>query len=446
MQITETVAEGLRREYRVIVPAGDIGAKMDSRLREVAGSVNIPGFRPGKIPLPLLKKRYGASVRGEVLDQTITDSVQRTVSEKGIRPALEPKIEIVSFEEGRDLEYKLQIEVLPEVKPPDFAAIALERLVAEVADTDIDTSIQRIADRRRAYESVGDSRGAESGDELVVDFAGTIDGQAISSGPTKDFRIRLGAKVLAPEFDEQLLGAKAGSHVGVTVTIPETHPNEEMRNKSAVYAVDVKDVRAPQPITIDDAFATTLGVENLAGLKKSVGEQIEREYGQIARNLLKRRLLDQLARDAAFEVPAGMIDREFESIWATVQEAVAKGGLDDDDKGKSEDELKSRYRPIAERRVRLGLLLAEVGRTNNLSVSQEDINRAISTMARNYPGQEARVFEYYQQSPQALQELQAPLFEDKVIDFILELAKVTDRKLPAADLVKAAEEYREEER
>jgi trigger factor len=445
MQITETNAEGLKREFRVVVPAVDIDAKMDGRLRELSGSINLPGFRPGKVPMTLLKKRYGASVRGEVLDQTITDSVQQAVAQSGARPALEPKIEIVSFEDGRDLEYKLQIEVLPEFKPVDFSTIALERLVADVSDADVDAAVQRLAEQRRGYEPVTDGRGAAEGDELVVDFTVRVGDEQITAQPMKDFPIRLGSKMPSAEFDEQLKGARAGQKVAVSMTVPETHSDEKMRGKTAVYDVDVKEVRAPKPIVIDDELAKGLGLESLAALKKTVREQLERDYTQVARGNLKRKLLDRLSKAHSFDVPAGMVDREFESIWSTVREAMAKNELDEDDKGKSEDELKARYRPIAERRVRLGLLLAEVGRTSNLSVTQDDINRAISQQARQFPGQEARVFEYYQQNPNALQELQAPIFEDKVVDYILEMAKVNERRLTVADFTKEVQEYKEEE-
>ncbi|MGE0747299.1 MAG: trigger factor [Rhodospirillales bacterium] len=445
MQITETNTEGLKREFRVVVPAGDIDAKMDGRLRELSGSVNMPGFRPGKVPMTLIKKRYGPSVRGEVLEQTISDSVQQAVSQSGARPAMEPKIEIVSFEDGRDLEYTLQIEVLPEVKPVDFSTVALERVTAEVSDADVDETVQRLAEQRREYEPVTDGRGAEEGDELLVDFTVRIGEETITKQPMKDFPIRLGSKMPSAEFDDQLKGAKAGQKVAVSMTVPETHSDENMRGKTAVYDVDVKEVRAPKSVSVDDALATAMGLENLAALKKTVREQMERDYGQVSRANLKRKLLDQLSKAHSFEVPPGMVDREFEAIWSTIADARAKGELDEDDKDKSEDDLKARYRPIAERRVRLGLLLAEVGRASNLQVTQDDINRAISQQARQFPGQEARVFEYYQQNPNALQELQAPIFEDKVVDYILEMAKVSDRRLPVPDFTKEIQDFKEDE-
>jgi len=437
MQIVETSSEGLKREYKVTVPHGDIEEKVSGRLAEIARTVQLPGFRPGKAPVGLLRKKYGESVRGEVLEQAIQDSYQRTISEKGIRPALEPKIEIVTFKDGADLEYKMAVEVFPEIVAPDFGKITLERLAADVEAERVDQTLQQIAERNRQYETA--ARAAENTDMVVVDFAGTVDGEALQGGQAKDMSVLLGSKQYLPGFEDQLIGAKAGEKRTIKVTLPEQWPNEALRGKEAVFEAEVTEVKAPKPIVIDDAFAKTLGLEDLAALKRAVTEQIEREYRQVSRARLKRALLDELAKLNDFAVPPGMVEREFEAIWQQLSQAKEAGQLDEDDKKLDEEALKKRYREIAERRVRLGLLIAEVGRQNKISVSQEEINRAMAERARMMPGQEQRVFEFYQKNPAAMQELQAPIFEDKVIDFILAVAKITEKKVSPTELMQDAE-------
>jgi trigger factor len=438
MQIDETSSEGLKREYKVTVPHGDIEARMSGRLAEIARTVQLPGFRPGKAPVGLLRKKYGDSVRGEILEQTIQDSYQRTITEKGIRPALEPKIEIVTFKDGADLEYKMAVELFPEIVPPDFAKIALERLSAEAKPARIDQVLQQIAERNRQYETAA-GREAADGDMVVVDFAGTIEGQPLQGGQAKGLSVLLGSKQFLPGFEDQLLGAKAGEKRTLKITLPDSWPNEAQRGKEALFETEVTDVKAPKPIVIDDAFAKTLGLDDLAALRRAVTEQIEREYRQVSRARLKRTLLDELAKRCEFAVPPGMVDREFEAIWQRLQQAKEAGQLDDDDKSLDEEALKKRYREIAERRVRLGLLIAEVGRQNSITVSQEEINRAMAERARMLPGQEQRVFEFYQKNPAAMQELQAPIFEDKVIDFIVAIAKIDEKKVSPTELMQDAE-------
>ena len=437
MQIVETNAEGLKREYTITVPYGDIEARVSGRLAEIARTVQLPGFRPGKAPVGLLRKKYGDSIKGEVLEQTIQDTYQRTISEKGLRPALEPKIEIVSFKDGADLEYKMAVEVFPEIVQPDFSKLSLERLTAEAEPARIDQVIQQIAERNRAYETA--SRPAETGDTVVVDFAGTVDGAPLQGGQAKGLSVLLGSKQYLPGFEDQLVGAKAGEKRSIKVTLPDQWPNEALRGKEAVFEAEVGEIKAPKPIVIDDTFAKTLGLEDLAALKRAVTDQIEREYHQVARARLKRALLDELAKQNNFGVPPGMVEREFEAIWRQLTQAKEADQLDEDDKKLDEEALKKRYREIAERRVRLGLLIAEVGRQNKISVSQDEINRAMAERARMMPGQEQRVFEFYQKNPAAMQELQAPIFEDKVIDFILAVAKVSDKKVSPAELMQDAE-------
>jgi trigger factor len=434
MQVTETSSEGLRREFSVVVPKEDIDGRMNTRLVEVGGTVSVPGFRPGKVPMPVLKQRYGQAVRGEILEQTIQDTIQRAMEEQEIRPAMEPKIDLVTFEEGVDLEYKLTVEVIPEIKPIDFGTIELERLSVEIPDEDVDQSITRLAEQQKTF-AVEDGRAAASGDQIVMNFVGRIEGEAFDGGSADGMELELGSGRFIPGFEDQLIGAKAGDKKEVNVTFPDDYQAENLKSKSASFDVEVTEVRTTAAVEINEEFATSMGAENLDGLKTMVREQIGNEYTQVSRGRLKRDLLDQLSEQADFEVPPTMLEEEFDSIWKQLEEAKENDKLDEDDKGKSDDELRERYQEIAARRIRLGLLLSEIGRVNNLTVSQDDLNRAMAEQAQRFPGQEAMVMQYYQENPQAMQELQAPIFEEKIIDYILELAKVTEKKVTTEELL-----------
>jgi trigger factor len=434
MQVTETSTEGLRREFSVVVPKEDIDGRMNARLVEVGASVNVPGFRPGKVPLPVLKKRFGDSVRGEILEQTIQDTIQRTMDERELRPAMEPKIDLVTFEDGVDLEYKLTVEVIPEIDPIDFGEIELERLTVEIPDDDVDQSVARLAEQQKTF-AAEEGRASENGDQVVMNFVGRIDGDAFDGGSADAMELELGTGRFIPGFEDQLVGAKPGEKRVVKVTFPDDYQAEHLKSKEAVFDVEITEVRTPAAVEINDEFATSMGAENLDALKTMVRTQISSEYTQVSRSRLKRDLLDQLSDRADFDVPPGMLDGEFESIWKQLEEAKEKDQLDEDDKGKSDDELRERYREIAARRIRLGLLLSEIGRANNLTVSQDDLNRAMAEQSQRFPGQEAMVMQYYQENPQAMQELQAPIFEEKIIDYILELAKVTERAVTTEELL-----------
>ena len=434
MQVTETLAEGLKREFTVVIPAKDFDEKMQGRLDELGKTVKLPGFRPGKVPAHLLKQKYGPSLKGEILEQTISDSWQSTIQEKGLRPALEPKIEIVSFEEGQDLEYKLAVELLPEIVAPDFSKLKLERFVAELDDEAVDRALERIAEEHKTYDPV--DRPARQGDQVRIDFVGRLDGEEFEGGNGTDVALDLGSNSFIPGFEDQLAGAETESKNEVKVTIPEDYPAENLRGKEAVFEVDVKEILEPKVPAIDDTLAQAMGMADVAALRDAVKEQIDRDYKGLSRARLKRGLLDTLSDTQEFEVPPGMVDREFDAIWQRVSAGRDQGELDPEDAEKGEDELKDQYKPIAERRVRLGLLLSEVGRANNISVAQEDLNRAMSEEARRYPGQERQVLEFFQKNPSALHELEAPIFEDKVVDFILEMADVSERTVSQDELVK----------
>jgi trigger factor len=444
MQITETSNEGLKHEFKVTIGADDIERRVETRLKELGRQVRLPGFRPGKVPITVLRQRYGTSVMGEVLERAVNDSSSEAMREHKLRPALQPKVEIVSFNAGKDLEYKLAVEVLPEVAPMNFAELKLERLHPEVPDAEVDSALQRIARQQRKDEAV--DRPAEKGDLVVIDFTGRIDGNEFPGGSAKGQRLELGAGQFIPGFEDQLMGAKAGERRDVAVTFPSDYGASDLAGKSAVFDVEVKEVRAITQQPIDDSLADAVGMENLAALRDAVRQQIEREYSGLARQRLKRQLLDRLAERHHFPVPQGMVDIELDVIWKQYEaerERVKQQGTADPDAGKTEEELKSEYRDIAERRVRLGLLLSEVGRNNNISVTQEEINRSLAEEARRMPGRERQVIDFYRNQPGALDQLRAPLFENKVIDYILEIADVTERSVPIDELLRDDEEQGE---
>ena len=426
MQITETTSDGLKHEFKVTVGAEDIARRIETRLTEIGQQVRLPGFRPGKVPLTVLRQRYGSSVMGEVLERAVNDSSTAAMREHKLRPALQPKIEIVSFNEGKDLEYKLAVEVLPDVVPMNFNELSLERLKPEVPDGEVDQALERIAKQQRKSAPV--DRPAQTGDIVVIDFTGTIDGKEFPGGSAKGQRLELGTGQFIPGFEDQLVGAKAGEQRTVTVTFPADYGAADLAGKIAVFAVEVKEVREVASQPVDESLAEAVGMENLAALRDAVRQQIERDYAGIARQRLKRQLLDRLAERHHFAVPQGMVELELDVIWKQFEaerERLKQQGAAADGDGKSDDEIKLEYRPIAERRVRLGLLLSEVGRNNNIQVAQEELNRALAEEARRFPGHERQVVEYYRNQPGALDQLRAPIFENKVVDIILEMAKVS---------------------
>ena len=440
MQVTEISTDGLKREFKVVVAANDIASQMNSRLEELGRTVTLPGFRPGKVPMPVLKKRFGPSVLGEVLERAVSDSSSKAMGERGLRPAVQPKIEITSFAEGADLEYKMAVELLPEIKPMNFSDLSLERLKAEASESEVDSTIQRIADHNRQTEKIAEDRPTQTGDVVVIDFTGRIEGQEFPGGAAKDYRLELGSNEMIPGFEDQLIGHKAGSTAEVKVSFPKDYGNSTLAGKDAVFTVPIKEIHRKLPAEINDDYAKRMGFDDVAGLRKSVAEQMNRDFTRRARARLKRQLLDKLAENHDFPVPQGMVDAEFDAIWKSIEEARQRGDNDPTITGKSDDELKTEFRGIAERRVRLGLLLSEVGRLNNIEVTQEEVNRALIEEARRFPGQERKVVDFYRSHPEALAQLRAPLFEEKVVDFIVEMAKVTDKPVTSADLLRESEE------
>ncbi len=434
MQIIETNTDGLKREFKIVVPAKEVQDRIEGRLTELGRRIRLPGFRPGKVPLPLLKQRYGQSVRGEVLEQTVNDSSAKVISDRGLRAAGQPRIEILSQVGEGDLEYKLALELIPDISPVDFKTLTFERLAVDVPEKDVTDAVERAAKRFRKSNPVATPRPAQSGDVVVIDFVGRADGAEFPGGSATGHYLELGSASFIPGFEEQLIGAAAGDHRDVKVTFPADYPNAQLAGKAAEFAVDVKEIRELAPIEINEELAKALGATDVANLHETIRQRIGNEYSGVARSRLKRQLLDALAERHQFEVPPGLVEAEFSAIWAQIESDKSRGRLDPEDAGKSDDQLKQEYRDIAIRRVKLGLLLSEVGRLNNIQVSNDELSRAIVNEARRHPGSERQVIEYYQKTPQALVQLRAPLYEDKVVDFILELATVNERKVSPEEL------------
>ena len=441
MQVTETLSDGLKREFKVVISANDIKAKVDDRLSELGKTIRMPGFRPGKVPMPVLKKRYGSAVLGEILERAVSDASNQAMMERGLRPALQPKVDITSFAEGADLEYTLAVELLPEVKPMNFAELELERFKVAADEAEIAKALERMAGDYRETKKV-EGRSAQKGDILVIDFVGSVEGKEFPGGSAKDHRLELGSNAFVAGFEDQLIGRTIGETADVKITFPKEYVNDQLAGKDGTFVVTIKEILEPEPINVDEGLSKKMGFDDLDTLKKAVRDQMEREYSRLARQRLKRALLDRLAETHDFPVPAGMVDIEFETIWKNL-EAQRKQGDDPSLAGKSEDDLKREFRAIAERRVRLGLLLSEVGRLNNIQVTQEEVNRAMIEEARRFPGQERQVIEYFRKNPDATGQLRAPLFEDKVIDFILEMAKVADRPVSVEELMRDPEDGRD---
>jgi trigger factor len=439
MQVTETLNEGLKRGYKVVVSAADIAQKIDVELDEVAKKANLPGFRPGKAPKGVIKKRFGQSVMGDVLQRAVQDTTSQALLERNLKPAMQPKIEVTSFDEGKDLEYTVSLEVLPEIVPVDFKTIDLERPKAEPGDAEIAKALDSLATSQRKTQKVEAAREAKLGDTAVIDFEGFMDGEAFPGGKGNDHPLELGSNQFIPGFEAQLVGKKAGDKVDVNVTFPAEYGSEKLAGKQATFKVEIKELREPLPVTIDDEFAKGLGFEDLETVKKVVKDQLARDYQRAARAKVKRALLDKLSDAHSFEVPPGMLEMEFQQIWGQVEADRKRGVEDPEHKGKTDDQLKDEYKAIALRRVRLGLLLAEVGRANDVQVTQDEVNRALGEQVRRFPGQERQVVEFYRSNPELLAQLRAPIFEEKVVDFILELAKVTDKPVTVEELFKEDE-------
>jgi trigger factor len=436
MQVTETLSEGLKRAYNVVLPASDIDAKREKRLAEVAKTVNIPGFRPGKVPMGVVKKRYSGAVTAEVLEESVNEATNKVLTERNLRTASQPKVEIVSLADGADLVFTIEAELLPEITMPDFSAIELTRLKAEPAPEAVDKTLSEIASRQREMIAIegDDVVPAELGHVLSVDFLGKVEGVAFEGGTGTDMDVELGAAGFIPGFAEQMIGMLPGESRVIDVTFPAEYGAKELAGKAATFDITAKALKKPVSPELNDELATKLGFESLDDVRKAIASSMQREFDQMSRLRIKRELLDALAGIVTFPVPESMVDAEFEQIWQRIEADRAKGETDQEDAGKDEATLKAEYRAIAERRVRLGLLLAEIGRANNITVGQDEMTRAMAREAQRYPGQEQMVIDFFRKNPQAAESLRGPIYEEKVVDFVLELAKVTDKVVTSDEL------------
>ena len=432
MQISETLSQDLHKQFTVTVLASELDSRVNARLEEMKPRVNLKGFRPGKAPVSHLKKQFGKSIMGEVVEAAVNEGSQKAIADNKLKPALQPRVEPVGSVEDvvdgkSDLTFKVIVDLMPEFETTDVAKLTVERLTADIAETDVDEALDRLAKNVRNYTTKDGA--AAKDDVVVIDYEGSIDGTPFAGGKGEDFSLTLGSGTFIPGFEDGVIGAKAGESRDVKVTFPTEYHAPEMAGKDAVFAVTVKEVKQAEATPIDDELAKKLGLDDLATLKTRVREQLADDYKSASRLHLKRRVLDALDNAHSFPLPPAMVEHEFTSIWAQVEEELKREGKTAADEGKTEDELKAEYRKIAERRVRLGLVLGKLGEQNGITIANDEVQRAIMARARQFPGQEQQVFQFYAQNQQAQAEIRAPLFEDKVVDFIAELATVTDKKV-----------------
>ena len=432
MQISETLSQELHKQFTVTFPVSELEGRVNARLEEMKPRMNLKGFRPGKAPVSFLKKQFGKSIMGEVVEAAVNEGSQKAISDNKLKPALQPRVEPVGnvqdVVEGKsDLTFKVIVDLMPDFQAADVSKLTVERLVSDVADADINEALDRLAKNARSY--VTKDGAAAKDDVAVIDYEGSIDGVPFAGGKGDDFSLTLGSGTFIPGFEDGLIGAKAGENRDVNVTFPTEYHAPEMAGKAALFKVTVKEIKSPEETAIDDELAKKLGLDSLATLKDKVREQLESDFKGASRMHLKRRALDALDTAHDFPLPPAMVEHEFTNIWAQVEEELKREGKTAADEGKTEDELKAEYRKIAERRVRLGLVLGKLGEQNGITVAGDEVQRAIMARARQFPGQEQQVFQFYAQNQQAQAEIRAPLFEDKVVDFIAELATVNDRKV-----------------
>lgn len=432
MQVNETVSEPLHREFAVIVGASDLEAKLTGKITEIQPKLHLKGFRPGKAPVSFLKKTYGKSLMGDIVKETINETSEQLLKEREIRPATAPRVDFVnpldSVIDGKaDLSFTMKIDLMPDFSVTALSELKAQRLVSDVADTAIENGLTRVAESQKTYTPKPEGEAAQSGDAVTIDFAATIGGEPFEGGKAENFDLTLGSNAFIPGFEDQLTGVRAGEQRTVTVKFPDNYGNEKLAGKDAQFEVSVKAVKAPNDVPIDDELAKKIGLESLDQLKERIRDQLKADYGRASRVHLKRRILDALDAAHDFPLPKGMVEAEFDMIWRQVEAELKREGTSAEDEGKTEDELKAEYHGIAERRVKLGLILAKIGEQNAISINQDEVNRALAARARQFPGQEKQVIDFYINNPQAMAELRVPLFEDKVIDFLSELIQVNDR-------------------
>ena len=455
MKIEELQNSGLNREYKVIITAADIDGRLTTILNEYRTKVKMNGFRPGKAPLSLLKKLHGERAMGQVVQESVNDSVEKLYADNDIRPAARPDIDFGDVnpddvKEGSDMTFTVKVEALPTVDISDFKAPALERLTTTVSDKAVDEFCTNLAAQQKRFEKAAKTAKAENGMSVLMDFVGKIDDVAFEGGSGEDFQLELGSGSFIPGFEEQLVGVKAGDKKVVTVSFPAEYHAENLAGKEAKFDCVIKEVQKAAESKVDDEFAKSLGVDDLAALKELGRTNLEGESAQLSRSQVKRSLLDALADKYTFEVPKSMVDLEFESIWNQIKQDMVQSGeatMEEigDLKEPSDAAEAAEFKSIAERRVRLGLLLSELGTVNKIQVTEQEVNQRIVEEVRRYPGQEQQVFEFYQKNEQARAQMRAPIFEEKVVDFILEMADITDKAVSKEELEKIVREGDEEE-
>ena len=440
MQVTETATDGLKREFRVVVPASDLAAKVNEKLDDLKGRVQLRGFRPGKVPVAHLKRIYGKAAMAEVIEAAVREANSKIVTDNGYKLATEPKVvpdegAVEGVIEGKsDLAYKVEIEIVPPIELADFKQIKLEREVADVTEAEIDEAVQKIGEQNRPF--VGKVEGAEKGDRVTVSFQGTMEGQPFQGGSAEGVPILIGSGQFIPGFEDNLIGIKAGESRTFDLKFPESYAAPNLAGKDVTFNVTASTVEAPGEIKLDDEFAKTLGLESIEKLREGVKDRLQREHAAASRQKLKRGLLDQLDERHKFEPPPSLVEQEFTNVWNSIEGDLKAQNRTFEDEGTTEEKARAEYRAISERRVRLGLVIAEIGEKNNIKVTDEKLTAAVVERARQLPGQEQQVWEYYRNNPGALASLRAPIFEEKVVDFLLELASITDKQVSREELFK----------
>jgi trigger factor len=448
MEVTETLSDGLKREFHIQIPAADLEARVSQRLNELKDRVQLRGFRPGKVPVTHLKKMYGKAVMAETIDAIIRELNGKIVSDRGLKLATEPKVTLPDQESAvdklmggqSDLDYTLALELLPQIELADFKGMKVERMVADVTDAEVEEAVGKIAEQNRPFSAKAAGAKAERGDRLVIDFNGRVDGKWFEGGTGTDVVVNLGAGSFLPGFEDQLTGAAAGEQKQIKVTFPSEYSNAQLAGKDAEFDVTVKSIGTPGAVSMDDAFAKTMGLESLDRLKQAVRERLQRDLTAASRQRLKRQLLDQLDERHKFALPPTLAEQEFHNVWDAVEGDLKAQNRTFADEGTTEEKAREEYRAIADRRVRLGLVLAEIGEKNGISVSEQELSRAVVARAQQVPGHEQQIWDYYRKHPEALASLRAPIFEDKVIDFLIELADVTEKHVSREELERDEEE------
>lgn len=440
MKFEELKSKGLNKQYNVTIAAADFAAAVDKKLAEVAKTVKMPGFRAGKTPKAMIEQRYRPSVLGEVLDDMVRDATNELIAETKIRPALTPEIKLDKFEDGKDIQFVVETEVLPEISLGDFSKISLTKSVTKVPAEEVEKAVKYMAESRRETVKIEEDRAAQKGDVAVIDFVGSIDGVEFEGGKGNAYPLELGSNSFIPGYEDQLIGHKAGETVEVKTTFPKEYHAQNLAGKEAVFVTTIKELRTYKPAEVNDDLAKAMGAKDVADMKAKIEARIAEDYETTSHIKLKRDLLDALDKEYKFEVPQKLIDAEYEAIEKQYQAAKAQNRLDEEDKNRDEKDILAEYKEIALRRVKLGLLLSEIGAQAKLTLTGEDINKAIIAEAKRYPGQEQMVFNYYMKNKEALEALRAPAFEEKIVDYVLGQAKITDKEVTVAELYDFSEQ------